>query len=200
MNERVQQEIAALAAEMIAESDLDYSTAKRKAARQILGTDRVSFDHLPSNEMIDAAVREYQALYQADTQPARLLALRKLALTVMRQMPGWSLYLVGAVANGTANEHSAIYFQCYADSSKDLHIDLLNGGIEAEADEIPNPFGKGLVERISFVFEGETVHITCYAPNQARQIGAQLTQRLDCDALERILMTTNHELTPTGQR
>jgi hypothetical protein len=108
MNERVQQEIAALAAEMIAESDLDYSTAKRKAARQILGTDRVSFDHLPSNEMIEAAVREYQALYQADTQPARLLALRKLALTVMRQMPGWSLYLVGAVANGTANEHSAI--------------------------------------------------------------------------------------------
>lgn len=191
MSERIQHEIAALAAQMIAEFDEDYASAKRKAAKQILGTDRPPFESLPSNEVIEAAVREYQALYQADTQPARLLALRQVALAVMQHLPQLELYLVGAVANGTANEHSDIYFQCYADSSKDVHIDLLNSGLDAEADEIPNPFGKGHVERVSFVFKGETVHITCYSPNQARQIGAQLTHRLDRASLEKYLAASD---------
>lgn len=187
MDERIQQEIAALAAEMIAEFNLDYSTAKRKAARQVLGTDRPDHAYLPSNDLVEAAVREYQSIYQAETQPERLLSLRRTALGVMQVLPQWQLFLVGAVANGTANEHSAIYFQCHADSSKDLHIDLLNRGIEAEADEIPNPFGKGMVERVSFDFEGERIHITCYAHHQARQMGAALAPRLDRSALEQSL-------------
>jgi len=144
MDERIQQEIAALAAEMIAEFDLDYSTAKRKAARQVLGTDRPDHAYLPSNDLVEAAVREYQSIYQAETQPERLLSLRRTALGVMQVLPQWQLFLVGAVANGTANEHSAI-------------------------------------------FEGERIHITCYAHHQARQMGAALAPRLDRSALEQSL-------------
>ncbi len=68
---RVREEIAIAAARMIAEDGADYATAKRKAARQVLGTDsRAAGEWLPDNEQIEAEVREYQALFQADSQPA----------------------------------------------------------------------------------------------------------------------------------
>ena len=77
---RVREEIAAVAARMIAEDGADYATAKRKAARQVLGTEaRAVGEWLPDNEQVETEVREYQALFQADSQP-RVLALLRLSL------------------------------------------------------------------------------------------------------------------------
>ena len=47
--ELLRAEIAAAAARMIAEDGADYGTAKRKAARLILGNQRVRGDVLPDN-------------------------------------------------------------------------------------------------------------------------------------------------------
>ena len=186
-NSRLQAEIAAIAAQLIAEFNEDYTSAKRKAARRILGVNQREAEVLPSNEMVQQALQEYQALYQAEVQPVRLLALRRIALSVMQLVPQHSLFLVGAVANGHAGEYSEIFLQCYSDSSKEIHIDLLNSGIDAGAEEIPNPFGKGRVERLRFAFSDEIVNITCYSPSQARQIGTQLTHRIDHIELQRSL-------------
>ena len=62
--------IAYLAARLMAEDGVsDYATAKWKAARQAgLGDSNL----LPDNSEIEAALREYQGLYQKDDQPARL--------------------------------------------------------------------------------------------------------------------------------
>lgn len=184
---RLRDEIAAAAARLIAESGLDYVSAKRKAAREVLGSERVAHDLLPENDEIDAALREYQRLFQADSQPARLAHMRQIALHVMDLLPQHALYLVGAAANGTAGAHSELFLQCYVDSSKDLHIDLLNIGVDADADEIANPFGRGRVERVYFGFRGEMVNITCYPPNKARQIGEQLNERLDREGLRAVV-------------
>jgi hypothetical protein len=186
-NPRIREEIAAAAARLVAESGLDFASAKRKAAREVAGTERIAHDLLPGNEEIEAALREYQRLFQADTQPARLRQLRQTALAVMELLPQHDLYLVGAVANGTAGEHSELYLQYYIESSKDLHIDLLNAGFDADADEISNPFGRGRVERVRFLYRGECVNITCYPPNKARQIGEQLGERLDYTGLVDLL-------------
>ncbi|OZB51108.1 MAG: hypothetical protein B7X43_04700 [Thiomonas sp. 15-63-373] len=69
-------ELAVLAARLIVEDGLDYGTAKRKAAKRLLG-ERVAHDLLPSNDEIEQQVREELALFHADTQPAQLLQLRR---------------------------------------------------------------------------------------------------------------------------
>ena len=172
-------EIAAVAARLIAETGLDWKSARRKAAREVVGADAPHGDVMPDDVQVDAALREYQRLFQADTQPARLLALREVALEVMELIPQQPLWLVGAAANGTAGEHSDVYLHAYVDSSKDLHIDLLNAGVEVDVDEIANPFGRGRIEQLVFAWAGEEVHISCYPPNQARQMSAQVGERLD---------------------
>ena len=112
--ELLRAEIAAAAARMIAEDGADYGTAKRKAARLILGNQRVRGDVLPDNAQIEAEVREYQALFQGDEQSQRLLHLRRLALEVMEKFEDFAPYVTGAVLNGTASEHSDIHLQLFA--------------------------------------------------------------------------------------
>lgn len=55
------------AARLIAEEGLDYASAKRKAARQVVGQARVAGEWLPDNDQIEEEIREYQALFQSDT-------------------------------------------------------------------------------------------------------------------------------------
>ena len=65
--QRVREEIAIAAARLVAEDGLDYSTAKRKAARQIVGDSRLGGEWLPDNDQIEEEIREYQSLFQADS-------------------------------------------------------------------------------------------------------------------------------------
>lgn len=64
--QRVREEIAIAAARMIAEDGLDYATAKRKAARQVVGDTRIEGAWLPDNDQIEDEIREYQALFQGE--------------------------------------------------------------------------------------------------------------------------------------
>ena len=84
--QRVREEIAIAAARMIAEDGLDYSTAKRKAARQVVGEARVGGEWLPDNDQIEEEIREYQAIFQSDSQPAVLRRMREVALDWMQRL------------------------------------------------------------------------------------------------------------------
>src|SRR4051795_6474602 len=86
-------EIAAAAARMIAEDGASYGMAKRKAAEQILGGTKVRGDFMPDNAQIEDEVRAYQQLFLGDTQPARLLHLRKTALQLMAELADFRPYL-----------------------------------------------------------------------------------------------------------
>lgn len=148
---------------MIAEDGLDYSTAKRKAVRQLLGQSSLPRgDLMPDNIMVEEAVREYQALFMSDTQPARLQKLREMALELMVWLEPFQPYLTGAVWNGTAGEHSEIVLQCFADSAKDLAIFLLNANIQYEVDERPDFRGRGTVEAFYFMWRREAVVLAIY--------------------------------------
>ena len=81
--DQLRAEIAAAAARMIAEDGADYGTAKRKAARQVIGNTRVRGEYMPDNAQIEDEVRAYNELFFGDTQPARLLHLRRVALQLM---------------------------------------------------------------------------------------------------------------------
>ena len=188
--ELLRAEIAAAAARMIAEDGADYGTAKRKAARQILGETRVRGDILPDNAQVEDEVRLYNELFLADTQPARLLRLREIALAVMTELEAFNPFLTGAVLNGTAGEHSDIHLQLFTHSPKDVEVFLLNRNIGFEVSEMPHFHRRGEpVETASFMRDGEAVHLALYAYDdlRARKGADRRNERADIAALRKIM-------------
>lgn len=168
--QQVRARIAATAARMIAQDGADYTTAKTKAARQVLGVDRPSPNYLPDNLQVEDEVRRYQALFHGPEQAARLQRLRALALEVMEQLAEFRPYLTGAVLNGTAGEHDDIHLQLFADSAKEVEIWLLNRNVDIEISEMPHFKGgrHDPVETVSFVWKQESVHAELYEMNDLR--------------------------------
>lgn len=155
---QIREEIASLAAKFIAEEGAEYGAAKRRAVKQLLGNQKLNGNILPDNAQIEQQVREYQAIFFADSQPARLLHLRQLAAVLMQELNAFNPYVIGAVLNGTAGEHSDIYLQLYTDNSKDVAIYLLNLGVDYEVSEHQGKRGEAL-ETLSFIYKNEGVHL-----------------------------------------
>ena len=108
MNGVLTEELAASAARLVVEEGLEYAAAKRKAARDVAGALRGgSRIELPSNESVEAAVREHLSLFCAETQPQELAALRGVALSWMERLAEFRPHVSGAVWRGTATRLSA---------------------------------------------------------------------------------------------
>lgn len=122
-------ELASAAARLVVEDGLEYGAAKHKAARELLRR-AARPGELPSNEAIEDGVRDYLALFQADTQPVELGALRRLALRWMERLHEFRPHLAGAVWRGTATRRSAIQLELYCDDPKAAEIALLNAQID----------------------------------------------------------------------
>ncbi len=195
-------EIAAVAARFIAEDGLDYAGAKERAVREVVGGkgQRRHLDCMPDNARVEAAVREHQALFMADTQPARLARLRIVARDVMRFLVDAGLelepFVNGAIVNGTAGEHSDVHLTIFNDNAKDIEIFLLNAGIEFEVAEATS---RRHGETLSFLWPrrgamkprdhgdaaSEVVHVTVLDPRDQRV--ASNVERAGLAALERLI-------------
>ena len=125
----IKEQIAAAAAAMVVEEGLEYGPAKRRALKQLGLPARTA---LPDNDLVEAAVREYIALFCADTQPAELAALRELALLWMQRMAEFRPFLGGAVWRGTATRLSDIYIQLFCDDPKSAEIALIEHQVDYE--------------------------------------------------------------------
>ena len=123
--------LAQAAARLVVDDGLEYGAAKRKAARDLERRGGRRSD-LPSNEAVEDEVREYLALFQADTQPAELEALRRLALAWMQRLSEFRPHLCGAVWRGTATRRSMIHIELYCDDPKSAEIGLLDRSIRFE--------------------------------------------------------------------
>jgi len=172
--QRVREEIAIAAARMIAEDGLDYSTAKRKAARQVVGETRIEGAWLPDNDQIEEEIREYQALFQGESQPVVLRRLREIALDWMERLDAFNPYVTGAVLNGTAGEHSDIHLQIFCDNPKEVAIHLLNENVQYDVSETRHFAARGYVETLSFVWRESRadgpvgIHIALYDTDDLR--------------------------------
>lgn len=127
---RIRVEIAQLAAKLIASEGVgDFLTAKRKAAERLgIRPDR----GMPGNAEIEAALREYQRLFQSDSQPERVRALRLTAARAMEFVARFRPRLVGAVLHGTATDTSEVTLHLYCDVAEDVAHHLADAGIEFE--------------------------------------------------------------------
>jgi hypothetical protein len=154
-------EIAAVAARMVVEEGLEYGPAKRRAVKQLGLPGRTA---LPGNDEIEDAVVEYIALFCSETQPAELLALRRLAVVWMERMAAFRPHLGGAVWHGTATRLSDIYLQLFCDDCKSAEIAL----IDHQVDYVPRTvtgFNGEAVEALS-------VHAFCADLNE--EVGVHL--------------------------
>lgn len=128
----LRQRIAMDAARLIAESGMrDYRHAKAKAASR-LGAGESSW---PTNAEIDSALREHQRLFQAATQPRMLHRLRQVATDAMRLLHAFDPRLVGAVLEGTADEHSAVCLHLFSDDPDAIARMLIEHGIDYQVQD-----------------------------------------------------------------
>jgi hypothetical protein len=164
----VRARIAAAAARIMAEDGVDdYALAKRKAARQ-LGA--AVGDGLPANEEIEAELRAYRALYQADEHPGQLAELRRIALGAMRELECFRPYLTGPVLEGTAGRYAEIELQLFPESAKEVEIFLLERNLPFDTREGHRYSGgrRRAVGFLTFDWEGVPLKLSVFDPRDER--------------------------------
>lgn len=130
MPSRLTEEIAASAARLVVEEGLDYGAAKRRAARDLGASPRSG--ELPGNDVVEDEVREYLALFCADTQPAELAELRRIAIGWMERLERFRPHLTGAVWRGTATRRNDVHIELFCDDSKAAELALLDLDVDYE--------------------------------------------------------------------
>jgi hypothetical protein len=155
------QEIAATAARMVVEEGLEYGPAKRRAVKQLGLPQRTA---LPANDIIEAEVRDYLALFCADSQPQELLALRRLAAVWMARLAEFSPHLGGAVWRGTATRLSDVYLQLFCDDPKSAEIKLIDHNVRYDVGTVQGFHGEA-VDALSMV---------CPCPELGEMVGVHL--------------------------
>jgi hypothetical protein len=114
--------LALEAARLMSESGIrDYQLAKRKAAERLGVRDDKA---LPRNSEIEDALREYQRLFLADSQPRLLQERREAAEQAMAFFERFEPRLVGAVLEGTADAHSAVCLHLFSDDPESVPLFL----------------------------------------------------------------------------
>ena len=160
--------IAAAAARLMAEDGIDdFALAKRKAARQLGALDTQS---LPRNDEIEAELRAYRALYQADDHPQLIGELRRIALEAMQALERFNPYLTGPVLKGIAGPYAEIDLQLFPDSAKDVEIFLLDRNISFTTQEGRRYSGDRphAVSLITLSWEGVPVRLSVFDPRDER--------------------------------
>ena len=177
-------EIASTTARLVVEEGLEWGPAKRRAVRQLGLPARTP---LPDNDEVEDAVREYIALFCADTQPRELRALRQLALVWMERMAAFRPHLGGAVWRGTATRLSDIYLQLFCDDSKSAEIALIDHNVDYEPRTVPGFHGDSV----------EALSVSSKCPELGEMIGVHLLI-YDLDDLRGALRPDSKGRSPRG--
>lgn len=134
--------IAVAAARLIVEEGMEYGAAKRRAARDLRVGGRSP--ELPDNDQVEDEVRTYLDLFHADTQPAELAELRRIAATWMERLAVFRPHLTGAVWRGTATRMSSICIDLFCDDSKSAELALIDMRVDYDVSSSPGPRGRVL--------------------------------------------------------
>ena len=157
-------EIAATAARLVVEEGMEYGPAKRRAAR-VLGRHGARSSELPGNDRVEDEVRDYLAIFCADTQPGELAALRAVAAIWMERLAVFRPHLTGAVWRGTATRLNDVHLELYCDDSKAAELALIDRRVDYDVGSRPGPRGDpvdvlSLAHTSAELGERVTVHLT----------------------------------------
>ncbi len=192
--------VAQTAARLMAEGGMrDFAKAKRKAAEQ-LGVHHSR--NLPANDEIEAALREYQQLFQHETQGQQLAELRQTAAQAMQLLSPFSPRLVGPVLNGTADQYTPIYLHLFADTPEQVSLFLMEQKIPFEQAERRVHYTKGREEHqplYRFIAGEQVVELTVFPPTGIRQaplspVDGRAMRRAGREELLRLIEEDTHRL------
>ncbi len=147
----------------------DFLQAKRKAADRF-GVHDVAV--LPKNVEIEAALRERQRLFDAESHEHSLREQRRTALRAMRLLTDFQPRLVGPVLTGTATDHSEISLHLFADRSETVVIRLMEMGVPHEFYERRVKMDAGRVlayPALRFEADGRMIDATVFPIDGIRQ-------------------------------
>lgn len=137
---RLRAQLAEEAARLMYEEGVkEYFTAKRMAAKRILGRSggrktRHRPHALPTNGEIQAALLSRAELVEGDERTGRLAAMRIVALETMNALAPIAARLIGSVSTGHVRRGSDIDIQVFADDVEELerHLYALGWGYERQ--------------------------------------------------------------------
>lgn len=178
------EEIAQAAARLVVEEGLSFGQAKHRALKALGLPARTA---LPGNDEVEAQVREYIALFCADTQPGELLALRAHALAWMRRLQAFRPHATGAVWHGWATRLSDIDLALFCDDPKALEIELINQNQRYEVRSAPGLHGKDI----------DVLSLHSFCPGLNEDIGVHL-RVYDLDDLRGALQPDAQGRSPRG--
>ncbi len=141
MTTSLTEEIAVTAARLVVEEGMEYGPAKRRAARA-LGRQSARASELPGNDVIEDEVRNYLAIFCADTQPVELAALRAVAMAWMERLAAFRPHLTGAVWRGTATRLNNVHLELFCDDSKAAELALVDRSVDYDVGSRPGPRGE----------------------------------------------------------
>lgn len=188
--------IAAAAARIMAEDGIDdFALAKRKAARTLGAPDS---EALPGNDEIEAELRDYLALYQAEEHPERVAELRRLALEAMQLLEHFKPYLTGPVLAGIAGPYAEIDLQLFPESTKEVELFLLERNIAYAASDERRYTGDRAraVAVVSLDWQGVQLRLTVFDPRDERaalktSIAGRVTARAGIAELRALIESAN---------
>ncbi len=187
--------IAHLAARIMAEDGVeDHGLAKKKAARQAGVADT---RQLPGNDEIDAALRAYREIYQADDHRAQLIELREVAVRAMVELERFNPHLVGSVLSGIAGKYAGIQLQLFTDDIKAVELFLIDLGADYEVSQTNLYSGDTRITVPLFVLDddGIEIEIAVLSPRDERlplktSLAGKAIERARLPAVEELLAQT----------
>ncbi|MDZ7828460.1 MAG: hypothetical protein U5K33_02885 [Halofilum sp. (in: g-proteobacteria)] len=167
---RARTEVAQVAARLMAEDDVhDFGEAKARAAASLGVADRRG---LPGNDEVEAEIRSYQALFQAEEQPRWLAEKRRIALAMMDLLADFRPYLAGAVLRGTAAAESEITLHLFVDPPERVATFFYDRHIPWELDAWEARFGGNRVYELPMyriLPEGQSVRLIVFPEGAPRE-------------------------------
>lgn len=184
----MREQLAHHAARLMAEDGItDFDFAKRKAARQMGAPDT---HHLPSNHEVEVALRHFRDIFQHDTHPEILRALREQALRTMQMLESFQPYLTGSVLSGTAGEQSDINLMVFSDDEKAILLYLLKHNVEFESGEWRVSLSGRMQTVPSLTLQTEIdvpLHLTVLPANARHSCGRKPETHADISAVKALL-------------
>lgn len=165
--------IAQLAAQIMYGEDVkEYFTAKRLAAKRLLGrVNAKAIRHrpqdLPSNGEIKQALLELVTEIEGDGRSRRLFAMRIVALEAMEALEPFAPRLIGSVATGHVRSGSDVDLHVFAWDGADVEAHVRRLGWAHETQRV-SILKHGKVMEFTHVHVADVfpLELTVYAPNE----------------------------------
>lgn len=171
---------------------VDLRAAKLKAAERLGLPPRTP---LPDNARVQQAALEYLQLFGGEEYRARLAAMRRLAIRLMRHLAPFQPRLVGGAVSGVVTRAHRLQLHLFADQAENLDVFLIEQGIAFEQGERDYRYADGGQEAVPLArleLDGLGVDLAVFPAEDLRRApinpsDGQAYRRLDLAAAEKLL-------------